>query len=227
MPIKKKTNTTWEKHIDQNQIDLYKKRLTIWTNVFHWRKYRWFSQSELAKKSGLTQAIISNLEKWEYNPSLDVLTKLSNVLSLPFEILTKTAISWKMLEVVDYILQKLGKLDVLKAMKLLYFIDYEANKNIWNKIVWINYYRWHYWPFNSEVYVLDSIYDKHNNKDFVADNFFDKNLVLTAYEKKFIDKVLDDYGDLDSVALMEKSYDTEPMADYQKGDNNGMGNLVF
>ena len=228
MPIEKDNKKrNWAEKIDQKEVELYKKRLNIWTNVYHWRKYRWLSQSQLSEQSGLTQAIISNLEKWEYNPSLDVLTKLSAALNIPFEVLTKSVVPWKMLEVVDYILQKLKNLDVLKAMKLLYFIDLEATQNLGNKIVGINYYRWHYGPFNNEIYILDSIYNRGNKKDFSTDEYFHKNLVLTSYEKKFIDKVLDDYGDKDAIELMDMSYDTQPMEGYEKWDNNGMGNLVF
>ena len=88
MPIKKHT-PEWAKDIDQKEVELYKKRLNIWANIYHWRKYRWYSQKELAQKSELTQSIISTLEKWEYNPSLDVLTKLSSALNVPLEVLTK------------------------------------------------------------------------------------------------------------------------------------------
>jgi len=67
MPIKKDNKKRdWAEKIYQKEVDLYKKRLNIWTNVYHWRVYRWYSQKERVQKSELTKSIISTLEKWDY-----------------------------------------------------------------------------------------------------------------------------------------------------------------
>ena len=88
MPIKKHT-PEWAKDIDLKKFEEEKEKTIVWANIYHWRVYRWYSQKELAQKSELTQSIISTLEKWEYNPSLDVLTKLSSALNVALEVLTK------------------------------------------------------------------------------------------------------------------------------------------
>jgi transcriptional regulator with XRE-family HTH domain len=101
------------------------------------------SQQELAKKSELTQSIISELENGDYNPSLEVLSKIATAFGITPDIITKRIIFWKMIETVDYILQKTKNVDILKAMKLLFLIDYETFKNDGQKLVDLEYWRWH------------------------------------------------------------------------------------
>jgi hypothetical protein len=50
-------------------------------------------------------------------------------LEVEISLLTKKGINWKLLEIFDYILKKLKKIDILKAMKLAYFLDLEAKIN--------------------------------------------------------------------------------------------------
>lgn len=227
MPIKNHANINWAGKIDQKEVAIAKEKLIVWTNIYHWRKYRWLSQSELAIKSWVTQAIISNLEKGDYNPSLEVLNRISSALDVSLELLTKTITPWKMIEAIDYLLFKIKSFDILKAMKLLYFIDLESFKKTWLKIIWINYYRRHWGPFNSDIYILESIYKKENNKDFIAENRFDNYLLLTDYDTKLIDSVLKAYWSKDWATLMNDSYNTEPMKSFKKWDNEWMWNLIF
>jgi hypothetical protein len=42
------------------------------------------------------------------------------------ELITKNGIAWKMIEAIDYMTQRINNIDILKAMKLLYFADLES-----------------------------------------------------------------------------------------------------
>lgn len=93
------------------------------------------SQQELAEKAKLTQSIISELENGDYNPSLEVLQKIAIALDIDYELLTKRKITRKMIEAVDYIASKIKDLDTLKAMKMIFLIDYESSQKNKEKLI--------------------------------------------------------------------------------------------
>lgn len=89
----------------------------------------------MAEKAKLTQSIISELENGDYNPSLEVLQKIAIALDIDYELLTKRKITRKMIEAVDYIASKIKDLDTLKAMKMIFLIDYESSQKNKEKLI--------------------------------------------------------------------------------------------
>ena len=51
------------------------------SEVREWRKYRGFSQTSLAKATGLSQGAIALIEKGNRRPTVDTARKIANVLS--------------------------------------------------------------------------------------------------------------------------------------------------
>ena len=225
MPIKKHT-PEWAKDIDLKEFEEQNEKTIVWSNIYHWRVYRWYSQKELAQKSELTQSIISTLEKWDYNPSLWVLSKIAKALGIPVNILTESKTPWKLLEVMDFVLKKLWNVDTLKLMKIVYFIDYESYNLMEEKLVDISYYRWSWWPFNREIYWADDLYKKDWN-NYELTSWFSKYLLLNDFDKKFIEKIINKYWKMDSTQLMKKSYETEPMKWCTIGGTEKMWEKIF
>jgi transcriptional regulator with XRE-family HTH domain len=89
----------------------------------------------LAKKAKLTQSIVSELENGDYNPSLEVLQKIAVALDIDYELLTKRKITRKMIEAIDYMTSKIKDIDTLKAMKMLFLIDYESRQKNKEKMI--------------------------------------------------------------------------------------------
>ena len=54
----------------------------FWERIKELRKKKWFSQEELAAKSGLHRTYISDIERWEKNLSLENIEKLSKSLEV-------------------------------------------------------------------------------------------------------------------------------------------------
>jgi transcriptional regulator with XRE-family HTH domain len=208
MTIIKNYTPKRKKHLSKDNSQS-KLQLIIWSNIFHRRKYKWFSQTELAKKAEVTQSIISELENGDYNPSMEVLKKISDALCVEYEILNKQSLTWKMIEVVDYLSQKIDKIDTLKAMKLLYLIDYESLQKMSHKLIWLDYRRWSRWPFNREIYDAEKIFsEKKKNYSPIHCKTY---LTLEKNELKFIDMIIEKFGHMKSADLMHYTYTTEPM----------------
>lgn len=193
---------------DKDFWNTIKTQLIVGSNIFHWRKYRWLSQQELAQKAKITQSIVSELEGWDYNPSLELIQKISTALDIDYELLYKKHIIWKMIEAIDYMASKL-KMDTLKAMKLLFLIDYESQQKTENKIIWLEYRRWNRWPFNRDIYDAEALFgaDKKEYKPMK----FASYLVLEKEDKKFIDIIIEKFWHMSSLDLMEYTYRLEPM----------------
>lgn len=119
-----------------------KLQLMIGGNIFHWRKYRGLSQEELATKAAITQSIVSELENGDYNPSVEILQKIAHALEIEYELLNKQSMNWKMIECIDYLTQKIQDITTLKAMKLLYMIDYESLQQKKEKMTGLEYIRY-------------------------------------------------------------------------------------
>ncbi|MDR0860256.1 MAG: helix-turn-helix transcriptional regulator [Candidatus Peribacteria bacterium] len=71
----------------------------------------------------MTQSIVSELEAGEYNPSIEVLTKIADALEISIEYFTKENFNRRFLETLDYFISHLPTVDILKLMKLVYFAD--------------------------------------------------------------------------------------------------------
>lgn len=199
--------------------------LTIWSNILHWRKYKWISQQELAKKANITQASVSEIENGDGNPTIETIGKIAHALKIKIEMITKNCVVWKMLEAIDYMTQTIKDIDVLKAMKLLYFADYESHKSQGVKVIGLQYVRWMRGPFNQDIYQLNDVFDKENDKYLPAN--FKTYLSLTLSDQKFLDKIIKHYGKFKSADLMNLSYKTEPMKPFKIGDNKGMWKIVL
>lgn len=199
--------------------------MTIGSNILHWRKYKGISQQELAQKASITQASISEIENGEWNPTIDTISRIAQALDTKIELITKNRISWKMIEAVDYMTQKLNSIDILKAMKLLYFADLESFQRDGNKVIWLQYIRRNRWPFNQDIYQLNDIFEKKGEK-YTPQNF-KTYFSLTTSDKGFLDQIVDHYGKYKAVELMNMSYDTPPMKWFKKWDEKWMGEIVL
>lgn len=207
----KKIINEWNKDFSRKNIEKIKFQVYIWNNIHYLRTYRWFSQSDLAEKAETTQRIISQIENWDYNPSIDFLSKISNVLDVNLEILTKEKINWRLVEFFDYYMKKYKNIDILKAIKLAYFSDLEFLEEFKRKFTWLNYIRWNFWPFDEKIYILKDIYSKIDENTVENKKPFKKYVFLKDSDEKFLDKIFTKYASKNWVELMKMSYETEPM----------------
>ncbi len=223
MPIKKTIPTrSWLVQSDySNEVFA----LTVWSNIFHWRKYKWISQQELSKQANITQASISEIENWDGNPTIETLNKIAQALSIKTELLTKNRLVRKMIEAVEYMSHSIKDLDVLKAMKLLYFTDLESLHQNWNKLIWLSYIRRNRWPFNQDIYQLNDIFPK--DKERYQPCNFQTYLTLSNTDINFLNKIIKKYGEYPWIDLMDQSYETPPMNWFKKWDNKWMGQIIL
>jgi len=203
MPIYK--NTSWDVKLNTHEVEQLTKQLRIGNNIAHIRKYRWLSQTDLAKKAWTTQRIISQIESGDYNPSLDLLWRIADALEVEISLLTKKGINWKLLEIFDYILKRIWKTDILKAMKLAYFLDLETKID-----TWLNYIRWNWWPFDKNIYQLSEVFEN-NGYELKNKKPFKHYFLLEKKDMKKIDEILAKYWDKSWNELMRLSYETQPM----------------
>lgn len=201
-------------------------QLIVWMNLYHWRKYKWFSQEELAKKASITQSIVSELEDGDYNPTVDVLNRIANALGIKIDLLTRENFNWKFFESLDYFVSKIKNVDILKLMKLMFFADLDAYNIYWHKLTWLEYYRRYAWPFNNNIYIADSFFEK-ENKEFKNKQNLNKRIALTKDDEKFLDRVIEKYGKLSSTEIRDLSYKTEPMKGCKKTNEYKMWEKVF
>jgi len=187
-----------------------KTQLILGTNIYHRRKYRGMSQQQLADDAKITQAIISELENGDYNPSISLLIKIVTSLKINLELLMKEQFNWRFFEVMDYFISKIEKVDILKLLKLIYFTDYHAKDILGYKLTGIDYYRRHAGPFNSDIYIADKLFEK-EKKYFVKKQNLAKRIALNKEDEKFLDKIVKEYGEYSPAEIRDKSYSTEPM----------------
>ena len=223
MPIIKKYQSKWTQYLKDDWWQQML-QLIVWSNIYHRRKYKWLSQQELAQKAKITQSIVSELEGGDYNPSLEVLQKIAIALHIDYELLTKRHIVWKMIEAIDYMASKL-KLDTLKAMKLLFLIDYESQQKTDEKLIWLEYRRWNRWPFNRDIYDAEKIF--WTGKHEYTPIHFDSYLMLQKEDRKFIDMIIEKFGHMTSLDLMAYTYTLEPMKGCTIGGNEKMWEKIL
>ncbi|MFA7717291.1 MAG: helix-turn-helix domain-containing protein [Candidatus Absconditabacterales bacterium] len=225
MPIITDYQPKWAKYLkdDRGQQML---QLIVGGNVFHRRKYKGLSQQELAKKAKLTQSIVSELENGDYNPSLEVLQKIAVALDIDYELLTKRKITRKMIEAIDYMTSKIKDIDTLKAMKMLFLIDYESRQKNKEKMIGREYRRRSRGPFNREIYDAESLFAKGKHLVYKPIEF-KTYLTLEKDDKRFIDLIIEKFGHMSATNLMEYTYKLEPMKGCTVGGNERMGEKIF
>jgi DNA-binding XRE family transcriptional regulator len=205
-----------------------KTQLIVWSNVYHWRKYRWLSQSQLANNAEITQAIVSELEWGDYNPSIELLSKIAKALSIKIEYLTKEQFNRKFFEALAYFLSKVKDIDVLKAMKMIYFSDLKSYEILGYKTLWLDYFRRHAGPFNKDIYIMEDLFEKKWNTDKFQSKEYIKSFVdLSNNDLKFLDKIIRQYWNMTSSEIKEASYNTKPMEWIKIWDQKMMGKKVF
>ena len=163
----KTTTPKWTAYLSEPVKKEVESAFYLGRNVSNFRRYRWFSQEKLASKANTTQRIISEIESWDYNPTLDMIARIADALNLKVEILFKKWINFAMLEILDYFMSKLGSIDILKAMKLMYFTDLEHKKKYKHKLTNITYYRFTYGPFSDTIYQINDLFTI-TNKEYSA-----------------------------------------------------------
>ena len=210
MPIITKQPEWTNELSDKNFSNTIKIQLIIWSNIYHWRRYRGLSQSELATKAGITQSIVSELEGGDYNPSIEMLSKIANTLSIKIEDITKENFNRRFFETLDYFISKIENIDILKLMKLVYFADFEYKQKNWQKFTWMEYMRRHAWPFTNKIYLADKFFLKNWDK-FENRANLSKKVALSRDDERFLDEIIKEYGSLSSTDIRDKSYETEPM----------------
>lgn len=92
-----------------NKTKIYIDLMTILgNNIEIIRRTRWLSQSQLAKKAKITQSMVSNIEDWEYNPTLDVINKIATALKVSPSFLFKNKLDWDMVDIIENDIFKFG-----------------------------------------------------------------------------------------------------------------------
>jgi len=227
MPIIKNYQPEWTKHLADKEESLkIRTQLIVWMNIYHWRKYKGLSQEELAKGASITQSIVSELEDGDYNPTVDVLNRIANALNIKIDLLTKENFNRKFFESLDYFVSKIKGIDILKLMKLMFFTDYDALNIYWQKLTWIDYYRWYAGPFNNNIYIANDVFEK-KNTEFENKQNLKKRVALTKDDEKFLDKMIEKYWKLSSTEIRDLSYKTEPMKGCTKTNEYKMWDKVF
>lgn len=229
MPIKKWFPTRAWLLSDKAFWEMVKMQIIVGNSTYHRRKYRGLSQSQLAEKAKVTQTIISELENGDYNPSIEILSKISSALHVKLEFLTKEQCNWKFFEAMDYFVSKIPDIDVLKAMKLSYFSDLESKMLLGYKLLGIEYFRRHAWPFNRDIYLMDDFFEKKDtaSRKFKQQSNFKSFVALTDEDRHFLDGIIKKYGSLSSAEIRDRSYNTPPMQWCTKTNNHKMGEIVF
>lgn len=205
------TINEWKDWFSRENIDKAKSQIYIWNNINYIRTYRWLSQMQLAESAWTTQRIVSQIENGEYNPSIDILSRIAEVLSVRLEIVIKEKINWRLIEIFDYFIKRFSKVDILKATKLSYFIDLEYQELFKRKFTWLNYYRWNFGPFDERIYILKEIFDKIDENTLKNNHPIKKYVFLWKKEIKFLDNIFDKYWKKTWTQLMKMSYETQPM----------------
>jgi uncharacterized phage-associated protein len=115
-----------------------------------------------------------------------------------------------MLEILDYFMSKLGSIDILKAMKLMYFTDLEHKEKYKHKLTNIKYYRFTYGPFSDTIYQINDLFTI-TNKEYSAKHPVQNYIFLDKQKLQFLDEIIHEHGKKSSKLLMKQSYETEPM----------------
>lgn len=118
-------------------------KLALGRNIYYLRKYRGFSQMELAEIIKAPQRSISEIESGTSNMTFDKMERLAEALGVSMSVLTSEKMNWRMIEMVEYFMQQLdGTIDTLKALKLAYFTDLLHKQQTGEKFTNLSYIRY-------------------------------------------------------------------------------------
>ena len=210
---------TSEKH--QSRSPNIQRSITLSEKIYWRRQDLGITQTELASRLGTTQRIISELENAFYTPNKWIwdqfYDKLSEALEIDRDYLVSDKITRRSFELFAYLSKKIWwNWDIMKFMKLPYFVDYMNVRKHGFQITNFEYIRWHFGPFDSKVYAYSGIFEW---KDF--------NIKFSYIEDYIndIDKTIQELPVTNSKKLKELSYSTGPMkALWAKlGGNEHMG----
>lgn len=59
----------------------------LWDNLKYFKKMKWITQTELAQEMQTTQEVLSNIERWNVNPCLDLISRIAYWLDIKPEVL--------------------------------------------------------------------------------------------------------------------------------------------
>ena len=199
----------------------YGRMIILGAKIYGRRKDLGMSQDELASKSGTTQRIVSELENGNYASSSgigeDLYDRLGKALQIDRDYLFSEKIDRRTFELYAYLYQKAKKdLDIMQFMKLPYFVDLNAVKELGFQITNLEYIRWEYGPFDKKIYAYRSLFEGK------------KPVVKFTYIGDFlpnIDKTLQSLPIDNGEKLKELSYETAPMKKFRSASfaKKGLG----
>jgi transcriptional regulator with XRE-family HTH domain len=186
----------------------YEKLLILCEKIYGRRKDLKLSQSDLAKRAGTTQRIISQLENGSYCPSNgigeELYDKLAKALEIDRDYLFSEKIDRRTFELFVYMGEKLNwKWDIMQFMKLPYFIDLNAVKDLGHQITNFKYIRYEYGPFDKNIYTYRTLFE---NKEYKEIHFSYIDSILPQ-----IDATLAALPITSGEKLKALSYKTKPM----------------
>jgi len=187
--------------------DHYKRMIILGEKIYGRRKDLGLSQSELAKKTGVTQRIISELENGVYAPAYGVsevlYNRLAQALKIDRDYLFSDKIDRRTFELYAYLYQQVkGDLDIMQFMKLPYFVDLAAVKDLGFQISNFSYVRWDYGPFDKNIYAYRTLFEGKKQ---------DIKLLYIVDFLESIDRALKPLPIDDGERLKKLSYKTAPM----------------
>jgi len=119
----------------QKKSEHFRKMIILGEKIYGRRKDLDMSQTELATRSGTTQRIISGLESGTYAPANGIgeglYDRLGQALDIDRDYLFSEKIDRRTFELYSYLYQQTKKdLDIMQFMKLPYFVDLNAVKEL-------------------------------------------------------------------------------------------------
>lgn len=205
-------HTDWDTPVNTHLLREERAKLALGRNIYYLRKYRGFSQAELAEIIKAPQRSISEMESGTSNMTFDKMERLAEALGVSVSVLTSEKMNWRMIEMVEYFMRKLdGTIDTLKALKLAYFTDLLHKEQTGEKFTNLSYIRYNFWPFTEDIYTIKTIFREVDKNTVANEKPFVSNVFLEDADKSFLDSILAKYGKFSGTELMKQSYKTEPM----------------
>lgn len=203
----------------KKKVEHHKKLIILGEKIYGRRKDLNLSQSDLAARAETTQRIISELENGSYTPSNgigeDLYDKLGKALEIDRDYLFSEKIDRRTFELFAYIGNKLNwTWDIMQFMKLPYFVDLNAVKDLGFQITNFKYIRYEYGPFDKNIYAYRALFGIKNHK------------VEFSYIHDFLDNInetLDSLPIKNGEKLKVLSYQTKPMQKLKATINGNEG----
>jgi transcriptional regulator with XRE-family HTH domain len=212
------------------------------TNLLKQRKELGMSQSELAKRLGMSRPTLMRVEKGERALTSTEISALDAVLSSVAEHTDKAEMRInipeqnleKFKQVLLYTLEKVGakpNVGMTVLYKLFYFMDFDFYEKHERQLMGLTYIRNTHGPTprefvsvvesmkeNGELIEVKSKYFQHEQKKFLPKNEPDLSL-LTGQELELIDDVLQRYSDKSATTLSAMTHRDTPWLSTTEGEN--------